>query len=102
MAYCVWVIRDGQEVTLFDAGFSVAGAATLDRSARVTVQCRELEFWPSPMGARRIFASATADSNIECMLRLVRDGRCELRDTDACVAPGVSAHHVGGHSPVTR
>jgi glyoxylase-like metal-dependent hydrolase (beta-lactamase superfamily II) len=58
-----------------------------------------VEFWSSPTAGRAGFAHLLDADDLATIHRLVDDGRVEILDGDATVAPGVSLHLVGGHTP---
>lgn len=74
----------------------------LDRfgAARISVARPELEFWTrDPVGARPQFAEHTDPAGLEAIRRAEAEGRVDLVDGEAEIAPGVRAVVVGGHAP---
>jgi glyoxylase-like metal-dependent hydrolase (beta-lactamase superfamily II) len=68
-------------------------------NARITVQRRELDFWLGPHGARPAMAASVEPGEIDFLRRACQDGRVDVLDGDAPVAPGISARLVCGHCP---
>jgi glyoxylase-like metal-dependent hydrolase (beta-lactamase superfamily II) len=67
--------------------------------ALITVQRREFEFWTGPYGRRRQFVYSSEPHEIAYLEEAEREGRVQLLDGDAEIAPGVVAVLVGGHCP---
>ena len=60
----------------------------------------EFDFWGSdPVAHNAQFAHHTDADAVATLTTAHRDGRVELFDGDAELAPGLTARHVGGHSP---
>jgi len=69
-------------------------------AARISVARRELEFWTTdPVAAREQFAEHTDPAGLKAVRRAAAEGRVDLIDDEAEIAPGVRAVVVGGHSP---
>lgn len=60
---------------------------------------RELAFWRSPIAARRHFAAHVERDELELVLRLHDAGRVRALGPREEVAPGITAVHIGGHTP---
>ncbi|HWV86831.1 MAG TPA: N-acyl homoserine lactonase family protein [Capillimicrobium sp.] len=69
-------------------------------AARISVARRELEFWTTdPVAAREQFAEHTDPTGLKAVRRAAAEGRVDLIEEEAPIAPGVRALVVGGHSP---
>ena len=69
-------------------------------AARISLARRELEFWTAdPVAAREQFAEHTDPAGVRAVRRAAAEGRVDLIDDEAQIAPGVRAVVVGGHSP---
>ena len=69
-------------------------------NARISVPRIEFEFWGSdPVAHNAQFAQHTDANAVAALTAAHGDGRVELIDDGAELAPGLTALHVGGHSP---
>ncbi len=68
-------------------------------NAELFVPERELRFWTGPLASRGQFAQAVEPAEIERIAEARRQGRVRAMGARTAVAPGVTAVHVGGHSP---
>jgi glyoxylase-like metal-dependent hydrolase (beta-lactamase superfamily II) len=66
--------------------------------ARFHLQDRELAYATGRYMAMEFFSYAYEVDEVVAMVRNVYAGRVEFYDGDADVAPGISVHHVGGHT----
>lgn len=66
--------------------------------ARFHLQDRELAFATGRHMAHEFFSYAYELEEVVAMVRNVYAGRVEFHDGDAQVAPGLSVHHIGGHT----
>jgi glyoxylase-like metal-dependent hydrolase (beta-lactamase superfamily II) len=60
---------------------------------------RELAFWRSPIAARRHFAMHVERDEVEQVLRLYDGGGVQALGPREEIVPGVTAVHIGGHTP---
>jgi glyoxylase-like metal-dependent hydrolase (beta-lactamase superfamily II) len=72
----------------------------LARFPRATfwVQRREIAFWTGPHAHRTSFRRVVMSEDITALVELNLAGRVRSVDGDVTVAPGLSLHHVGGHT----
>ena len=70
--------------------------------ARIVVQRAELEFWEGPFSHRGAYAHLRPDADLVALRRLVDEGRVDLLEGDAEIAPGITVHLVGGHTAGTQ
>lgn len=70
--------------------------------ARVHLQQRELAFWVGPHARREMYRTIVDEDDILGIVRSNFAGAVDLYDGDAWIAPGVSAHLVGGHTAGTQ
>ena len=66
--------------------------------ARFHLQDRELAYATGRYMALPFFSGAYEVDEVTAMVRNVYAGRVEFHDGDATLAPGISVHHVGGHT----
>lgn len=66
--------------------------------ARFHLQDREMAFATGRYMALPFFGGAYEAEEVATMVRNVYAGRVQFHDGDAGVAPGISVHHVGGHT----
>lgn len=79
--------------------FDHCGDLTPFETADFYAQAAEMAFWTSPIAARGDFRRLVEPADIEALVRLNLDGRLVQVVGDREVVPGVSVHHVGGHTP---
>jgi glyoxylase-like metal-dependent hydrolase (beta-lactamase superfamily II) len=68
-------------------------------NARFVVQEREMAFWTGRIGPRREFRAVIELADLHALLDANYARRIRWVDGDEEIAPGVSVHLVGGHSP---
>lgn len=75
-------------------------AGTLDRfpNARFHLQDQEMAYVTGRSMRHRVLRYPFAVEHVVQMVRLVHDDRVEFHDGAQTIAPGVSVHHVGGHT----
>ena len=66
--------------------------------ARFHLQDRELAYATGRYMSIEFFSSAYELEEVLAMVRNVYAGRVEFHDGDAQIAPGISVHHIGGHT----
>ncbi len=66
--------------------------------ARFHLQDRELAYATGRYMALPFFSGTYEVDEVTAMVRNVYAGRVEFHDGDATLAPGISVHHVGGHT----
>ena len=66
--------------------------------ARFHLQDEEMEFATGRYMRSEIFNRAYELDHVTGMVRLVYQDRVEFHRGDACLAPGISLHHIGGHT----
>ncbi|PLZ01107.1 MBL fold hydrolase [Burkholderia sp. WAC0059] len=87
-----------EDVVITHLHYDHAGNLDLFPNARIHVQDREVSF---ATGRQMCFACTRAAFEVEDVVRMVRAVYAErvvFHDGDGEVAPGVSVHHVGGHT----
>lgn len=67
-------------------------------AARFHIQAREMAFATGPCMCHRLMRRAFSCGDVVSALRLVFADRVTFHDGDAEIAPGLTAHLVGGHS----
>ena len=70
--------------------------------AEIVLQERELAFWCSRDARREHFAQRCDPDDVAEVVKRNLAGGVRLIDGDAEVAPGVTVHRVGGHTPGTQ
>jgi glyoxylase-like metal-dependent hydrolase (beta-lactamase superfamily II) len=68
-------------------------------AAQYVVQQSEMAFWTGRYAGRGEFARLCEPDDLAFLVRANAMGRVHQVDGDADVVPGVSVHHVGGHTP---
>lgn len=68
-------------------------------NARFHVQEREMAFYTGRYASEPTFAQVAEVDDVLAYVRLNYDGRVSFVDGEAEIAPGISVHHVGGHTP---
>lgn len=75
-----------------------AGNLQLFPRARFHLQDREMAFATGRHMAHPFFAHAYELDNVLSMVRLVYGAQVQFHDGDAAIVPGITVHHVGGHT----
>ena len=71
-------------------------------SATFVAQRAEFDFWTGPFAERGELGHHAERDDIDRLAALEREGRMRLLDGDAELAPGITVHHTGGHTPGTQ
>ena len=67
-------------------------------AARILVQRSEYEFWTGPFAERGEYGHLHERHDIAYLGEQLATGRLRLLDGDSTVVPGVTLHHLGGHT----
>lgn len=67
-------------------------------NARIVVQEREVGFWTGPYAGRGPHPGLCNGDDLAYLVRANLDGRVRVVDGDVPILPGVTAHHLGGHT----
>lgn len=86
------------EVVLTHLHFDHCGELDRFPSARFWLQRREMAFWTGPSASRPSFRRVVEGVDLTAVVELNLRGRVRWVDGDAILAPGLSVHHVGGHT----
>ncbi|WP_104190574.1 N-acyl homoserine lactonase family protein [Cryobacterium sp. Y82] len=70
--------------------------------ARIHLQQKELAFWTGPHAKQQMYRDIVDEEDVVTIVRSNFAGGVDLYDGDAWIAPGVSAHLVGGHTAGTQ
>jgi len=89
---------DVQDVILTHLHYDHVGNFDLFPRARFHLQDRELAYATGRHMATKFFAHAYEVEEVVAMVRNVYAGRVHFHDGDAVLAPGLSVHHIGGHT----
>ena len=92
-------VEDIPTVVLSHLHYDHVGDVDPFEMARFVLQEREMAFWTGRFAGRREYRSLVEPDDIAGLVRANFAGRIHWVDGDAEVAPGVSVHLVGGHSP---
>lgn len=92
-------VRDVRTVILSHLHYDHVGDLAPFELARFVLQEREMAFWTGRFAGRREYRGLVEADDVAGLVRANFDGRVAWVDGDAEIAPGVSVHLVGGHSP---
>ncbi|MBX5459830.1 MAG: N-acyl homoserine lactonase family protein [Steroidobacteraceae bacterium] len=87
-----------EDVILTHLHYDHVGNFDLFPQARFHLQDRELAYATGRYMATGFFSHAYELEEVVAMVRNVYAGRVEFHDGDAQIAPGLSVHHIGGHT----
>lgn len=87
-----------EDVIITHLHYDHIGNFDLFPSARFHLQDSEMAYATGRYMAMEYFAAAYEAEEVVAMVRNVYAGRVEFYDGDAELAPGLSVHHVGGHT----
>lgn len=87
-----------QDVILTHLHYDHVGNFDLFPRARFHLQDRELAYATGRHMETKFFAHAYEVEEVVAMVRNVYAGRVHFHDGDAVLAPGLSVHHIGGHT----
>lgn len=87
-----------EDVIITHLHYDHVGNFDLFPSARFHLQDREMAYATGRYMATEFFAAAYEPDEVVAMVRNVFAGRVRFHDGDAQVAPGLTLHHVGGHT----
>lgn len=87
-----------EDVVITHLHYDHVGNFDLFPRARFHLQDREMAYATGRYMASDHFAHAYEPDEVVAMVRNVYAGRVEFHDGDAQIAPGISVHHIGGHT----
>ena len=87
-----------RDVVVTHLHYDHAGNFDLFPEATLHIQDREMQYATGRYMCQECFRGAFEVEDVVAMVRRVYAGRVRFHDGDAEVAPGVSVHHVGGHT----
>lgn len=87
-----------EDVILTHMHYDHAGNGGLFPQARYHVQDSEMAFCTGRSMCHRPLAMHFEPADVAGIVHKVFDGRVRFHDGDALIAPGLSLHHVGGHT----
>ncbi len=87
-----------EDVVITHLHYDHVGNVDLFPQARFHLQDRELAFATGRDMAVEFFSQAYEIDEVVAMVRNVYAGRVTFHDGDSEIAPGLSVHHVGGHT----
>jgi glyoxylase-like metal-dependent hydrolase (beta-lactamase superfamily II) len=87
-----------EDIILTHLHYDHVGNFDLFPKANFHIQDKEMEYATGRHMAHRPFAEAYAVEDVVGLVREVYKGRVRFHDGDAELAPGLSVHHVGGHT----
>jgi glyoxylase-like metal-dependent hydrolase (beta-lactamase superfamily II) len=88
-----------QRVILTHLHYDHTGNAAAFTSARYTVQEKEMAYWTGRYAGRGPNRTLASAADIAFLVDANFDGRIDWVDGDAEIVPGITVHHVGGHTP---
>jgi glyoxylase-like metal-dependent hydrolase (beta-lactamase superfamily II) len=86
------------DVILTHLHYDHAGNFDQFPAARLHLQDSEVAFATGRHMAHRVFAHSYGLEDVLGVVRCVYAGRVIFHDGDALIAPGISVHHIGGHT----
>ena len=89
---------EAPEVILTHLHYDHAGNIDLFPNARFHLQDSEMSYATGRYMAHAHFSLAYEPDEVTAMVRAAYKGRVHFHDGDAEVAPGVTLHHIGGHT----
>jgi glyoxylase-like metal-dependent hydrolase (beta-lactamase superfamily II) len=87
-----------QDVILSHMHYDHAGNHTMFPAARYHIQDREMAFCTGRCMCHDVMRKPFEAADVTAMVGRVFEGRASFHDGSAEIAPGISLHHVGGHS----
>jgi len=87
-----------RDVIISHMHFDHAGNADLFPNARYHLQDSEMRFCTGRCMCHPFLRHAYDAHDVVAMVRRLFDGRVVFHDGDSEIAPGISVHHVGGHT----
>ena len=87
-----------QDVIVTHMHYDHAGNLDLFPNATFHIQERELRYVTGRAMTHRVLAGSFAVADVIGMVQRVYRGRVAFHDGDAELAPGLSVHHIGGHT----
>jgi glyoxylase-like metal-dependent hydrolase (beta-lactamase superfamily II) len=89
---------DDHDVVLTHLHYDHAGGVRQFSGSRFHVQDREMAFATGRQMTHRVFNHAYTARHVADLVVAVYDGRVSFHSGDAELTPGLSLHHVGGHT----
>jgi glyoxylase-like metal-dependent hydrolase (beta-lactamase superfamily II) len=86
-------------VVITHAHYDHIGNLGLFPAARFVTARSEHEFWAGEHATKVLFHHSVEDDELRTLGRLVTEGRVDLFAGTRVVAPGITVHEVGGHTP---
>ena len=87
------------DVILTHLHFDHCGELGRFPGARIWLQEKEMAFWTGPAAARPSFRHVIMPEDLTAVVQLNLEGRLRWVCGDETIAPGLSLHLVGGHTP---
>lgn len=87
-----------RDVIITHLHYDHVGNFALFPQATFHLQDKEMQFATGRHMATPLFAHAYEVEEVTAMVRRVYEGRVKFHDGDAQIAPGLSVHHIGGHT----
>jgi glyoxylase-like metal-dependent hydrolase (beta-lactamase superfamily II) len=87
-----------EDVIVTHMHFDHAGSLDDFPAARFHLQEREMRYATGPHMGQGYFAGPYTLDHVVAMVRHVFHGRVRFHDGEAEVAPGITVHHIGGHT----
>lgn len=89
-------------VVISHAHYDHTGYLSALPDALIHLQEKELAFWIGPHANRQMYREIVSEEDVVGIVKSNFAGCVDLYDGDALIAPGVSAHLVGGHTAGTQ
>jgi glyoxylase-like metal-dependent hydrolase (beta-lactamase superfamily II) len=91
-------VAEVRDVIITHLHYDHVGNFALFPKARFHLQDKEMQFATGRHMTQPIFSHAYEVEEVVGMVRRVYEGRVLFHDGDAVLAPGLSVHHIGGHT----
>ncbi|MET0451648.1 MAG: N-acyl homoserine lactonase family protein [Mycobacterium sp.] len=87
------------DVVVTHAHYDHIGNLGIFPKSTLVIAQREVEFWTGPLGGRKQFHYSVEDDDIAALVAAAEQGRVRTYTGSLELAPGVTLHEIGGHTP---
>ena len=97
--YMIYDIMDDEQKKRFEEHKEIDFARQIGETARFHVNDQELAFTTGRLMCHETFRRSYTADHVCSLIRHLFEGRVAFHERDDQIAPGVSVHHIGGHTP---